>query len=319
MTFLFVSLPLVAQENQGKSEESKDGQQNFQMPKTMFLPMVTILGVYQPESEIIDAKIPFFMPMAQARFSHRFTEWGKLPELSFNANGELAPVWLNAQASFDIKPFKFLTFSAGGKIGTSWGMDMGFIAFDLIGEYDAEKARYDAFTPFSHWVCEGFLQAAFAYDIGSLLAKEKQHITFKTNFRASYIGMTGVANGEIWMSQGQKGMVNGFCYSVTTSLDYKLPFSFPITTGASANVAGYFSDCFFDEKYKGFDGDFTTITLAATATASITRKDMFMLMIPFSGVRKFDTTDAEKQPLMQIEDGRRWKWGGIVLTYTHIF
>ncbi|MBR1402654.1 MAG: hypothetical protein IJ558_00580 [Treponema sp.] len=286
-------------------------------PATTFLPMLTLLGVYMPNNGIIDVNVPYVMPMLQARFSHRFTDFGAKPELTFIADGELAPVWLRAGAHFDFKPLSFLTFSAGGDMATSWGMDLGFLDFDFIGRYDRTSREYDAFTPFTHWVYDGWAQVALTYDIGGAISGGKQHIVFDASYRAQYSGMTGIKNGEVWMHQGESERANGLSYTATAALNYQIPHQYFKSVGASAKASGYYSDCFFDEEYRACDPTFVDLTFALTATARIGYKNHFMLMVPFSGKRDFDCDDALRP--LTAPDGRKWSLDGVILTFTHIF
>lgn len=283
--------------------------------------MVTLLGIYLNDNPFSDsgAPVPYVMPMVHARFYHRFTEWQKFPEISFVSSAELAPVWLSGNAELDAKVLPFLTFSVGGAIGTSWGMNLGFIDFEMNGKYNAEKSKYDEFTAFTHWQYSAFIGASLKYDFGALFSGGMQHLTFGADGKISYIGMTGVENGEIWKNLGTCGQVNGLKYDAALSVNYKISVTLPVTVGASAVFSGYFSDRFFDDKYKGYDGDFVTAGFAPTASASLTRKDMLNLIVPFSSRRRFDSSDTNLQPLMQAKGGRKWYWNGVILTYTHMF
>ncbi|MCR5763557.1 MAG: hypothetical protein K6G00_09275, partial [Treponema sp.] len=153
------------------------------MPKTVFVPMITVMGAYLPNSDMLDVNIPFFMPMLQAHFSHQFTDSGKNPELTFVSDAELSPLWLKIESNFEFKPLPFISLSAGGSIGTSWGADLGFLSIDFIGEYDSQKKEYNYFSPFSHWVYEGWAQVGFMYDLGSLFFSGKHHLVFDASYR----------------------------------------------------------------------------------------------------------------------------------------
>ncbi|WP_407426576.1 hypothetical protein [Treponema sp.] len=310
-----LSTGIFAEENDSAPAEQTP--KSYTPPATSFLPMLTLLGVYMPNNGIIDVNIPYVMPMLQARFSHRFTDFNAKPEFSFIADGELAPVWVRAGGHFDFKPFSPVTLSLGTDISTSWGLNLNFLEFDFIGKYSRSRAEYESFSPFSHWVYDFWAQAAFKYDIGSAFSGEKHHIVFDAAYRAQYTAMTGVSNGEVWMHQGESERANGFTYKATAALSYQIPHKYLKTVGASACAEGYFSDKFFDEEYRISDPTFVDLTFALTATASIGWKNHFMLMVPFSGKRNFDCDDALR-PLTAPE-GRKWSVDGVILTFTHIF
>ncbi len=312
------------EKNQGQTEangrsssDQASSAKKREPPKTMFNPMLTILGVYLPNSDMISVKIPYFMPMLQGRFSHRFTDYNQIPELSFIADGEVAPLWFRAGTHISFKPLSFLTFSAGGDIGTSWGFDLGFLSMDFIGKYDSEKKDYETFTPFTHWVYDFWAQIGLNYDIGALLTSGKQHIVFTGTYRAKYAAMTGVENGEVWMHQGSKEQANGPVWLANASLNYALRHKYIKSIGFSASASSYFSDSFYDEKYRISDPTFVDLSFALTSSASIGPKNRFMLMIPVSGKRDFDC-DAELKALTAPE-GRKWAFDGVILTFTHIF
>ncbi|MCR5606495.1 MAG: hypothetical protein K6F69_06745, partial [Treponema sp.] len=251
------------------------------------------------------------------KFSHRFTDFRKNPELTFASNVELSPLWFKFGSNFEFKPFSCLSFSIGGSIGTSWGFDLGFLSLDFIGEYDREEKDYESFTPLTHWVYDGWAQVSFKYDIGSLLSSGKQHVIFGSSYKAQYAGMTGVENGEIWKNQGSGEQVNGFSYTATTSMNYMIPHKYFKSIGLTASASGYYSDDFFDEEYRIYDPTFVNLTFALISSASVGYKNHFMLMIPVSGKRDFDCDD-NLVPLTE-PDGREWIFDGVILTYTHIF
>ncbi len=307
----------------GKSEKTEGDEAKAQNargyipPATSFLPMLTILGIYQPNTDMIDLKIPYFMPMVQGRFSHRFTDFGKKPELEFIADGELAPLWLRAGVSFGFKPFSFLKLSAGGDIGTSWGFDFGFLSMDFIGGYNWDKKEYEYFTPFTHWIYDFWAQAGLSYDVGSLFTGGKQHVLLGAGYRATYRGSTGCKNGEIWMNQGVGENTNGFSYSATGTISYMIPNKYFKSVGLSATAAGYYSECYFDEEYRIMNPTFVDLTFTVNASAALDAKNRFMLMVPVSGKRNF-CDDKNLRPITE-PDGRKWQFEGILLTFTHIF
>ena len=215
------------------------------------------------------------------------------------------------------KPLPFLTLSAGGDFGTGWGFDLGFLALDFIGRYDGEKREYEYFSPFTHWIYDGWAQVGLKYDVGSLFTKGKQHFIFGASYRALYSGMTGVENGEIWMHQGSSLKTNGFSYEATANLTYQIPHTFFKSAGLNAKASGYYSESFFDEAYRECDPTFTDLTFTFTASASIGYKNTFMLMLPVSSKRDFDC-DKDLEPLT-APTGRKWVADGLILTFTHIF
>ena len=266
---------------------------------------------------MISVKIPYFMPMVQGRFSHRFTQYRKSPELNLIVDGELAPLWLRAGSHLEFKPLPFITLSAGADIGTSWGFDLGFLSMNFIGYYDSDDKKYRSFDPFTHWVYDTWAQIGLNYDLGSLVTSGKQHIVFGANYKLKYAAMTGMDNGEVWMHQGTKEEANGLKYTATAYLNYMIPNKYFNSLGFTASASSYLSESFFDEKYRISDPAFVDLTFALTASASIGYKNRFMLMLPVSGKRDFDC-DARYKPLTE-PDGRKWAFDGVILTFTHIF
>lgn len=301
------------------AEDSSKAQnaQAYVPPATSFYPMLTILSVYLPNNDMIDLKIPYFMPMVHGRFSHRFTEFRKNPEVEFIADGEIAPLWLRAGAQFQFKPLPFLSLGVGSDIGTSWGLNLGFLDLDFIGRYDGEKNEYEYFSPFTHWTYDFWANAAVNFDIGSLLTKGKQHFIVGGSYKAIYRGMTGIENKEIWLDSGIGENANGLSYSATANMNYIVPNKYFNSVGFSATASGYYSESFFDEKYRVSDPTFVNLTFTLNASASIGPKNRFLLMLPVSGKRNF-CDDKNLRPITE-PNGRKWQWDGIILTFTHIF
>lgn len=293
--------------------EDTEQARSYTPPATMVIPMVSLVGGFIPES-----KTPFVSPMLQARFSHRFTDFQKTPELTLNAEGRIAPVEMQMGASFSAKLFNFATLSAGGDVSTSWGLHIGPLDLDLIGSYDYAKKRYEYFSPLTHWVYDLWAQCAISYDIGSELSDGKHHVLLNVSYRTQYSAMTGVDDGEMWMNMGMGEQVNGWTYRATAGFSYQFPFKFLKSAGLSASLSGYYSDAPFAARYKDYDGDFVDISVTATAMASIGYKDIFMLLVPVSGKRNLDCDDDDLRPLSK-PDGRKWGLDVIMLTYTHLF
>lgn len=323
LTSMTLTAGLSAQEGEKAKVEGEsapaqaDPRSAYVPPATSFNPLLTILGVYMPNNDMIDLAIPYFMPMLGGRFSHRFTEFRKVPELNFVADGELAPLWLRAGAHFAFKPLSFITFAAGGDISTSWGFDLGFLSMDFMGSYDGDKNEYDYFTPFTHWVYDGWASVALQYDIGALFTGGKQHIILGGNYKATYKAMTGIDNGEVWLHQGTGEQANGFSYNANAALTYLLSHNYLKSVGFSASASSYYSDSYFDEKYRVCDPTFVDLTFSLNASGAIGPRNRWMLMVPVSGKRDM----AEEKDLRPITepDGRKWQMDGIILTFTHVF
>lgn len=286
-------------------------------PATSFRPMFTVLGIYMPNNDMMEVDIPYFMPMASFRFTHRFTDFGKKPEFSFVADSQISPLWIKSGAYFDFNPFNFISLSAGGDIGSSWGLDLGFVSMNFIGYYDYENQEYEYYDFLTHWVYDAWVQIALKYDFGALLTKGKTHIMFESSYRSTYKAMTGVENGEIWLNQGSGEEANGFTYNAKAAVKYMIPNKYFKSVGIEGTAWGYYSDCFFYEEYHICQPDFVNLTFALTASANIGYKNQFMLRIPVSGKRDFDC-EKDLRPITE-PDGRKWEWDGIILTYTHIF
>ena len=287
----------------------------YQMPKDTFFVALTTIAAYNPNNEMFDFDYPYALPLLNAGYTHRFINEEEAQTLSANIGATLAPVWLNASADVSYSPWKPLTLTLGAEGGTSFNMSIASLDLQSLAVYDSDSCTYESLTPFLHYRYALYAQAALSFDIGSF--------TLSGNYRASYVGMTGVEDGEMWKYMFTKENVNGFRYDAAATISYRLPFALVRTAGVTATASGYFSDSFFASRYENYDATFATMTLTPTISGGWSSKDFISLSIPFGSSRDFSAkTDGDDDmdfTPFTASDGAKWSWNGILLTYTHVF
>lgn len=287
----------------------------YTLPKDTFFVALTTIAAYNPNNEMFDFKYPYALPLLNALYTHRFINEEEGQTLSANIGANLAPVWLNASADIRYSPWKPVTLTLGAEGGTSFNMSLGSLDLQSLAVYDSNSCSYDSLTPFLHYRYALYAQAALSFDIGSF--------TLSGNYRASYVGMTGVEDGEMWKYMFSKENVNGFRYDAAATISYRLQGALVKTAGVTATASGYFSDSFFASRYENYDATFTSMTLTPTISLGWSRKDFLSISSPFASSRDFcretdGDDDADFTPFT-ASDGAKWSWNGILLTYTHVF
>ena len=174
------------------------------------------------------------LPEAKIGFTQKFkfpVLQGESPLTSGNnvnlaLTAEIAPISFNAIATAVLTPIAFLEFTAGGRIGTGWNMELfggeifgiGLNTADISGNAVHDGSGFDGML----W--ETRIGGAFQFDFAALFPGDWNHVIVRTYHEFNYRGYTRAEKGQSWYFENDDGEnVNGFNYYGNYLIGYQMP------------------------------------------------------------------------------------------------
>ena len=176
-------------------------------------------------------------PEIKLSFTERFTFpflRGESPLTQDNNIGlalgaEISPISLNGVAEFVLTPIAFFQFSAGGRIGSGWnvnlfGSDIYGIGFNLP---DAEGRAVHDGSAFDGLLWKAQTGGTIQFDVAALYPGDWHHVVARSYHEINYKGYTRAKAGESWYYEFDYGEnVNGFNYYGNLLIGYQMPVFF---------------------------------------------------------------------------------------------
>jgi len=210
---------------------------------TLFLIMYLIVQILGAQNSAEDQDVTFSkelvlqistLPEAKLGFTGRFVfpflqGDGPLTEgnnVNLALSAEISPISLNALAEAVLTPIAFLQFSAGGRIGTGWnielfGSNVNGIGFNRPGANGL--AEHDG-SGFDGLLWKMQTGAAFQFDFAAIFPGDWNHVIVRTYHELNYAGYTRAKSGESWYFENNDGENrNGGNYYGNYILGYQMP------------------------------------------------------------------------------------------------
>ena len=146
--------------------------------------------------------------------------------INFALSAEISPISLNGIATAVWTPIAFLEFTAGGRIGTGWNMELfggeiygiGINRPDNNGNTGIDGNAFDGVL----WNAKA--GGAFQFDFAALFPGDWNHVVVRTYHEINYAGYTRAKTGESWYFENDDGEnVNGFNYYGNYLIGYQMP------------------------------------------------------------------------------------------------
>ncbi len=146
--------------------------------------------------------------------------------INLDLSAELTPISLNAIVNAAWTPIAFFQFSAGGKIGSGWNIELFGMEIKGIGinRADAGGNEESSGSPFDgvHWRAQA--GATLQMDMAALFPGDWNHVVIQTYHEINYKGYSRAKAGESWIFQHDAGEnQNGFNYYGNFLLGYQMP------------------------------------------------------------------------------------------------
>ena len=142
---------------------------------------------------------------------------------------ELSPISLNGIAEFVLTPIAFFQFSAGGRIGSGWNINLfgsdifgiGLNYRDVAGKSAHEGSAFDGLL----WKAQ--TGGAIQFDLAALYPGDWRHVVARSYHEINYSGYTRAKAGESWYYENDDGENrNGFNYYGNLLIGYQMPIFF---------------------------------------------------------------------------------------------
>ncbi len=179
-------------------------------------------------SSLPEAKLGFTQ-----RFSFPFLQ-GESPLTEGNNIGlalgaDISPISLNGIAEAVWTPAAFFQLSAGGRIGSGWGVELfggniygiGLNRPDAAGKAEQDGRAFDGLL----WKVQ--TGAALQADLAAVFPGDWHHVVVRSYHEINYKGYTRAAAGESWYFENDDGEnCNGFNYYGNLLIGYQMPIFF---------------------------------------------------------------------------------------------
>ena len=201
----------------------------------------------------------------------------------------------NCEFSIYLTPLLQLTASSG--IHSAWNYSS---SNPSLGVYNPAKAEYDKLTSFSE----------FAYNFAgkaTVTIPLPQAIILQGSYEHKYVAFTGADDKEPWKC-GESGGVNGWKYQASVMIGKMFECPKLKMIGLIGSAEAWYSDSYFDERYKDYNPDFIEFSIVPMVQFELTKKQSLMAQAVISRDRKFENDDCDNdQQLLQVYDGTKWR------------
>ena len=200
----------------------------------------------------------------------------------------------NCEVSIYLTPMLQLTASSG--IHSAWNYSS---SNPSLGLYNPAEAEYDKLTSFSE----------FAYNFAekaTVTIPLPQAFILQGSYEHEYVAFTGADDKELWKC-GESTGVNGWKYQTSVMIGKMFDCPKLKMLGLVGSAEAWYSDSYFDKRYKDYNPDFVEFSIIPMAQFELTKKQSLMVQALVSRDRKFENDDCDKaeQPL-QVYDGTKW-------------
>ena len=157
------------------------------------------------------------------------------------------------------------------------------------------------------------------FDLGAVIKSDWTHIQFMATYTVTYMGLSGVSDGNVWKWQNSPTQVNGLQYNLNLILAYQFP-SVVKRVGVIAEFTGQYDKNDFGKYSDSFNGDFMTMRFSPFVQLVFSKNDSLSIAPQFSNRRGFTEehfNDDEEIFLTYQSD--EWYFKRIGASWTHLF
>ena len=234
---------------------------------------------------------------------------------------ELCPVTVRPLVSVSFTPLPFLVFSTGASIGTGWSAFgfKGLCKLDENGKISKKSIKYENLTPFGNYYYDFWFSGLFQFDTGAIFPGDWTHAVMQASYTVSYVGVTGVDDGKIWLWQLVGNNCNGWRYTANFVLGYQMPLPLSMIA-VNTDVYALFNSDDYGIYSSSYNGDFTNVTISPMLKFDFSKKDSLFVLFEFKKRRSFEEEHSEsKEEIFLTYSGAEWFFNRIAFSWTHIF
>lgn len=234
---------------------------------------------------------------------------------------ELCPVTVRPLVSVSFTPLPFLVFSTGASIGTGWSAFgfKGLCKLDENGKISKKSIEYENLTPFGNYYYDFWFSGLFQFDTGAIFPGDWTHAVMQASYTVSYVGVTGVDDGKIWLWQLVGNNCNGWRYTANFVLGYQMPLPLSMIA-VNTDVYALFNSDDYGIYSSSYNGDFTNVTISPMLKFDFSKKDSLFVLFEFKKRRSFEEEHSEsKEEIFLTYSGAEWFFNRIAFSWTHIF
>ena len=234
---------------------------------------------------------------------------------------ELCPVTVRPLVSVSFTPLPFLVFSTGASIGTGWSAFgfKGLCKLDENGKIIKKSIEYENLTPFGNYYYDFWFSGLFQFDTGAIFPGDWTHAVMQASYTVSYVGVTGVDDGKIWLWQLVGNNCNGWRYTANFVLGYQMPLPLSMIA-VNTDVYALFNSDDYGIYSISYNGDFTNVTISPMLKFDFSKKDSLFVLFEFKKRRSFEEEHSEsKEEIFLTYSGAEWFFNRIAFSWTHVF
>jgi hypothetical protein len=146
--------------------------------------------------------------------------------INLGLTAEISPVSLNGIVEAVWVPIAFLEFSAGGKIGSGWNIELfgGDVYGIGVNKQNADGSGEINGSAFDGLLWKAQVGGAFQFDLAAVIPGDWNHVVFRSYHEMNYKGYTKAKGNEAWIFENDDGEnCNGFNYYGNFLLGYQMP------------------------------------------------------------------------------------------------
>ena len=234
---------------------------------------------------------------------------------------ELCPVTVRPLVSVSFTPLPFLVFSTGASIGTGWSAFgfKGLCKLDENGKISKKSIKYENLTPFGNYYYDFWFSGLFQFDTGAIFPGDWTHAVMQASYTVSYVGVTGVDDGKIWLWQLVGNNCNGWRYTANFVLGYQMPLPLSMIA-VNTDVYALFNSDDYGIYSSSYNGDFTNVTIRPMLKFDFSKKDSLFVLFEFKKRRSFEEEHSEsKEEIFLTYSGAEWFFNRFAFSWTHVF
>ena len=234
---------------------------------------------------------------------------------------ELCPVTVRPLVSVSFTPLPFLVFSTGASIGTGWSAFgfKGLCKLDENGKISKKSIKYENLTPFGNYYYDFWFSGLFQFDTGAIFPGDWTHAVMQASYTVSYVGVTGVDDGKIWLWQLVGNNCNGWRYTANFVLGYQMPLPLSMIA-VNTDVYALFNSDDYGIYSSSYNGDFTNVTISPMLKFDFSKKDSLFVLFEFKKRRSFEEEHSEsKEEIFLTYSGAECFFNRIAFSWTHVF
>jgi len=174
------------------------------------------------------------LPELKLGFTHRYIFpflQGKDPltennNINLGLTAEISPISLNGIVEAVWTPIAFFEFSAGGRIGSGWNIELfgGDVYGIGVNQQNADGSGEINGNAFDGLLWKAQAGGALQFDLAAIIPGDWNHIVFRSYHEMNYKGYTKAKGNEAWFFENDDGEnCNGFNYYGNFLLGYQMP------------------------------------------------------------------------------------------------